>query len=730
MPTPVSRARQFLTPEAAHALDEAVNVARRRGHGQTTSLHAISALISLPLPFYVTLVPVLGTRPTRLAFNSKRLSFALVFHLTEFPFPFSDFTGSFNGDENCRRIGEVLVRNKGRNPLLVGICAYDTLANFSEVMEKRKENILPVELTGLTVTCIQSDITKFISENFDIGCVDLRFEEVGRSVEQNLGPGLVVNLGDLKVFVNSDDGNSSGNGSSDSVTYVVEKLTRLLQLHGRKVWFMGATASCEGYLKFVSRFPSIEKDWDLQLLPIISFRNSMAESYPRSSLMESFVPFGGFFSTSSELESSLSSSYPCMSRCHMCNEKCEQEVLAVSKGGFVASVADQYQSNLSSWLKMAELDTNKGLDGKTRDGVVLSVNTAGLQKKWDSICWLLNHTQSAGSNTHPSHFPTVAGFQLVEGKKEVAEKCSSNSTIAPPNESSRASPSFVTSVTTHLGLRISPVSTKNELKKPVNKNHTELPLELTGSLMMNIDVGNGSISDYLAESSSPSSSLDFGWQFDPGSFKMLLRALTEKVSWQDEALHVISETIARCRTRYERSQGTTLRQDIWFNFHGPDSCDKADVRAQNCLSHAIRTGRISLPILKRILRVQGQPMQMLIEQASADNMGQILNLSITKRKAISSTILVNKRMIISKNQNPGQHEISEVVKQTPRNLDLSLPAKENDEQGTDDGNSNNDSMSDNSKAWLQDFFDQVDRIVVFKPFDFDAFAERLFDRDQ
>ncbi|KAJ9160340.1 hypothetical protein P3X46_025751 [Hevea brasiliensis] len=486
MPTPVITARQFLTPEAAHALDEAVNVARRRGHGQTTSLHAISALISLPSsilrdacactrnsayssrlqfkalelclsvsldrvpvnqlsdeqPVSNSLMaaikrsqakqriqpenfhlyhqlsqqqssasmscikvelqnlilsilddPVVSRVFEEAGFRSSEIKLAVVRPLTNvfkflrfegppmflcnlcdnsdmgpgrrgFSFPFSDSTGSFNGDENCRRIGEVLVRNKGRNPLLVGICAYDTLANFSEVMEKRKENILPVESTGLTVTCIQSDITKFISENFDKGCVDFRFEEVGRSVEQNLGPGLVVNLGDLKVFVNSDDGNSSGNGSSDSVTYVVEKLTRLLQLNGRKVWFIGATASYEGYLKFVSRFPSIEKDWDLQLLPIISFRDSMAESYPRSSLMESFVPFGGFFSTSSELESSLSSSYPCMSRCHMCNEKCEQEVLAVSKGGFVASVADQYQSNLSSWLKMAELDTNKGLDGK------------------------------------------------------------------------------------------------------------------------------------------------------------------------------------------------------------------------------------------------------------------------------------------------------------------------------------------------------------------------------
>lgn len=84
--------------------------------------------------------------------------------------------------------------------------------------------------------------------------------------------------------------------------------------------------------------------------------------------MESFVPFGGFFSTPSELKSSLSScsSYPCISRCHICNERCEQEILAVSKGGFVASVADQYQSNLSPWLKMTELGTSKGFDGKVR----------------------------------------------------------------------------------------------------------------------------------------------------------------------------------------------------------------------------------------------------------------------------------------------------------------------------------------------------------------------------
>ncbi|KAJ9175895.1 hypothetical protein P3X46_014401 [Hevea brasiliensis] len=1020
MPTPVSTARECLTPEAAHALDEAVSVARRRGHGQTTSLHAVSALLALPSsilrdacararnsaysprlqfkafelclsvsldrvpasqlsddpPVSNSLMaaikrsqanqrrqpenfhlyhqisqqqsstsmscikvelqnlilsilddPVVSRVFGEAGFRGSEIKLAIVRPLTQvfkfsrfkgppmflcnlsdnpdmgsgrrgFSFPFPGFTGSFNGDENCRRIGEVLVRNKGRNPLLVGVCAYETLASFSEVIEKRKENILPVELSGITVTCIESDISMFISENFDKGYADLRFAEVGRFAEQNLGPGLVVNLGDLKAFVGGEGGNGNGNSLSDSVTYLVEKLTRLLQLHGRKVWFIGATASYEGYLKFVSRFPSIEKDWDLQLLPITSFRNSMVESYPKSSLMESFVPFGGFFSTPSELNSSLSSSNPCISRCHMCNERCEQEVLAVSKGGFIASVADQYQSNLSSWLKMTELGTNKGLDGKTRDdGVVLSAKIAGLQKKWDSICQRLNHTQSPGSNIHPSRFPTVVGFQLAEDKKEDVDKCSSNHKIASPNESrcmnvpidvqkisrkqlgvplsvvselntksaqskqwakpskedlesgglrspccfsnssmadgSQASPASVTSVTTDLGLRISPVSTSNEPKKSVNKNHRELPQELSGSLSPNVDVVNGSISEQLAQSS-PSSSLDFGGQFDPSSFKTLFGALREKVSWQDEAVHVISQTIAHCRIANKRCQGASLRRDIWFNFLGPDSCgkkkiaaalakiiygskenlisadlsapygrihthsqevhgydvifrgktvidyvagelcknplsvvflenvDKADVQAQNYLSRAIRTGKFSdshgrevginnaifvttstftddkvLPSRKdfstydeeRILRAKGWPMQMLIEQAPADNMGQILNLSIAKRKGMAATMLVNKRKLVGTNQNLEQHETSEVVKRahkiSARNLDLNLPAEENDELGTDDGNSDNDCMSGNSKAWLRDFFDQVDRIVVFKPFDFDALAERI-----
>lgn len=82
------------------------------------------------------------------------------------------------------------------------------------------------------------------------------------------------------------------------------------------------------------------------------------------SLMESFVPFGGFFSAPSDLKLPLSCSHRCLPRSHQCNEKCETEVYAVPKGGFTASVAGQHQASLPSWMQVAPLGPNKGSDMK------------------------------------------------------------------------------------------------------------------------------------------------------------------------------------------------------------------------------------------------------------------------------------------------------------------------------------------------------------------------------
>ncbi|KAJ4841224.1 hypothetical protein Tsubulata_035928 [Turnera subulata] len=802
MPTPVTAARQCLTPEAAHALDEAVGVARRRGHGQTTSLHAVSALLSLPSstlrdacararnsaysprlqfkaldlclgvsldrvptsqlgeeesppvsnslmaaikrsqanqrrqPEHIHLYlqqqhhhhhhlspssssstssstssssiscvkvelqnlilsilddPVVSRVFGEAGFRSSEIKMAIVRPLPQlfkyssrlrpppvflwnssseesnpdpgqgtcsgrrgFSFPFSGF-----GDvsENVhRRIGEVLVRSKGRNPLLVGLCAYDTLASFGDILEKGKESVLGLDqLSGLRMVCLEGDVKKFFSEVCDRGSVDTRFEELDQLVKQNLGPGLVVNFGDLKVFVDAsistssnshshsnssggsisiseNDSRSNGCGLNDAVNYVVEKLTRLLQLHGEKLWLIGAASSYETYSKFVTRFPSAEKDWDLQVMPITSLRNSMAEVYPRSSLMESFVPFGGFFSTTSDFIGPLSSSSQSMPRCHLCNEKCEQEVHAVLNGGLTSSVTDQYQSSLPSYLQMGELGANKGLDVKTGDGVVLNTKVAGVQKKWDSICQRLHHSRAPGS-IHPK-LPTIMGFRLVEDRKEDADHHSGNSTsplLANRNRSMNGnscvpvtvgllnispkqinlpfpvvsesktecvlskdlekrskgedvesdglrSSSFSNSSTcdgsqaspaTDLGLGLSSGSSSGELKKIASPAHSEFPQYLSCSFPVNFDL----VSDNPAQSSS-SSSPTFGGKLD---FKTLLRALKERVGWQDEAIHVICQTIACCRTRNETCQAFNQRGDIWLSFLGPDRWGKRKI---------------------------------------------------------------------------------------------------------------------------------------------------------
>ncbi|KAJ8769436.1 hypothetical protein K2173_002926 [Erythroxylum novogranatense] len=751
MPTSVATARQYLTTDAAHALDEAVNVARRRGHGQTTSLHAVSALLALPssslrdacvrarnsaysprlqfkalelcLSVSLDRVPsgqvsdeppvsnsfmaaikrsqanqrrqpenyhfyqqisqqqssssiscvkvelrnlilsilddplvsrVFGEagfrsseiklaiiRPLHQVFKSSRYKGRPLFlhNLSEnldsglgsggrgFNFPFQGFTDFTNGDENCKRIGEVMSRNKGKNPLLVGSCAYDALASFTKLLQKRKQNILPVQLCGLSLICIENDIAKFISGGSDKRCLDLRFREVGQLVEQNLGPGLVVKFGDLKAFIDHND---------ETVTYVVGELTTLLQLHDGKLWLIGAAGNNETYVKFVGIFPSVEKEWDLQLLPITSSGTSTAESFPKSSLMESFVPFGGFFSTPSEINGSLSNSCHCLPRCHVCNKKCEQEVLALSKGGFTASITDQYQSTLSTWLQMAELGRNKGLDLKTRDdGEVLSTIVSGLQKKWDNICQRLHHSQSSKIDIHPSHFPTIMGFQLVDDKDyakipssndmgvpAAGNRCScipsdlqkmnrkqdvapspvvfeakseslmskqgdkhlnddlepsglripcsfSNSGLA---DGSQASPKSTCPLAIELNLRISSLPIGNELiGKTGYQKEIDHEQDKSSCLAASIDIVNESVSGHLAQLSSSEC------HFELTNRKKLFRTLTDKVSWQEEAICIISEVVLKWRTKNEKWQGESLRRDLWFTFLGPDRCAKRKV---------------------------------------------------------------------------------------------------------------------------------------------------------
>ncbi|KAI8564230.1 hypothetical protein RHMOL_Rhmol03G0166100 [Rhododendron molle] len=716
MPTPVSTARQCLTQDAAQALDEAVAVACRRGHAQTTSLHAVSALLCLssssssPLRDACTrarngaysariqfkaLELCLGVSLDRLpssphrsdeppvelqnlvlsilddpivsrvfsesGFRSCDIKLAILRPVQHqllrysryrgppvflcnlngdsdpvprnFSFPFlgfSGFSGLSNGDENGKRIGEVLVRNKGRNPLLVGVCANNALRSFCEVVEKKKGGcVLPVEICGLNVIRIDSDVSRFVNGNCDEGSVKLRLGEISRMVEHCTEPGVVISYGDLKELIGDDD--DDGASGSAAASFVVGELTKLVyQYSERKVWLIGFAATYETYLKFLNRYPSVEKDWDLQLLPITSLRAAMGgDSYPRSSLMESFVPFGGFFSTPADLKSPLGVSYQCPPRCHLCNEKCEQDVSAITKGGFASSVAEQYQSSLPSWLQMTEVSTNRALDigdkgswvsqtifshlgfpqilglekSKAKDdGLALSAKVEGLQRKWNSICKRLHHAEKlTKGNIYQvgSQVKTVVGFRVNDEKKENADTQSSNETNGSSNASGSKKVASCMSIDTQNLPRsqsaitlpgvVSQALDLNSLAQTREKSLEPRDLELGGvrSPPMSLSCSDGhpsppsttSVTTDLGLGINAQSSLctcpAFEGPFDPRDFKMLYRQLIARIRWQEDAVSAISQAIARCKARNEPKRfGASVRGDIWFTFLGPDCFSK------------------------------------------------------------------------------------------------------------------------------------------------------------
>lgn len=72
--------------------------------------------------------------------------------------------------------------------------------------------------------------------------------------------------------------------------------------------------------------------------------------------MESFVPFGGFFSSSTDYSSRVlsNSPYQYLSQGNIG----ERETVPDPKTGFTTSVADQCQYSLPSWLQMTEQSSN------------------------------------------------------------------------------------------------------------------------------------------------------------------------------------------------------------------------------------------------------------------------------------------------------------------------------------------------------------------------------------
>ncbi|RID61415.1 hypothetical protein BRARA_E00567 [Brassica rapa] len=806
MPTAVNVAKQCLTAESSYALEEAVKVARRRGHSQTTSLHAVSALLSLPtsvlrdacarvrnsacsprlqfkaldlclsvsldriqpgqqqqqpgsddppvsnslmaaikrsqahqrrLPenfrMYQEMMssqnqssnslscvrvelrqlilsilddPVVSRVFGEAGFRSSELKLSIIRpfpHLLRYssrqqqPMFLCNVTGNYTepelnpvrwgynvpnrnlaGDSDHRRISAVFTRDKGRNPLLVGESAHSVLTGFLSSLENRTD--------GLSTVSLSTEISDQVNVKFDKTYTDARFRELEKVAEKGSGPGLVLSYGDLRVFIDGD-----GNGSAAS--YIVSRVAELLRRSGRRVWLIGAATSNDVYEKMMKKFPNVEKDWDLQLLTITTTTLRSCLPHHKSSLMGSFVPFGGFFSTPSDLKLPFSGF----------NKETTEPV---------SSISDQTQSTLPPWLQMT-----------TRTDL----------------------NQISGSK--------IPSMQTTEGLESV---CGTKSTI-----SASASTGSAKSITTDLNAKMCPVTTGFGLNNYLDDKDVAHPR---------------------------SSSRDLNVE----SFKIIYQRLTDRFSWQDEAARVISSALSQ-------PPRISTRRDVWLHLVGPDivgkrrmslvlaeimyqsehrfmpvdlgvtcddvmrqrgktmvdhifevlcrnpfcvvfleNIDKADEKLQMSLLKAIETGKfmdshgrevgignttfvmtsssvddsgtIATYSEEKLLRAKGRQVEVWIETVSR----------LSNVRTVSRLRSVKKRKMIGLRDTQDKNEILETGKQVNRTsngvLDLNLPAQETETEDSEE----------HSKLWLVNL-KKHDRLteVSFKPFDFEGLAERI-----
>lgn len=892
MPTPVSAARQCLTEEAARALDDAVAVARRRSHMQTTSLHVVSALLSLsptsPLreaclrALTATCSPRLQLRALELSvgvsldrlstskssadappppvnnslmaaikrsqanqrrhpdtwqlyqqlqspsqsanstirvemkhfilsilddpavsrvlgeagFRSSDIKlsvlhpspvskFPIYSHLfranspnsdpsrVRFSFPFAGFNSL---EENCRKIGEILVKRKGnkRNPLLIGNFANEALASFTKSVKTGETGLS--ELQGVSVICLEKE------------GLEVKFKELRGILGSSSGGGVLVSVGDFKGLIGD----------------VVGEMSELMEAYGERLWVVGAVMSYDMYMKILGEFPTLEKDWDLQLLPISS--SPASGGLPsKSSLIGSFVPLGGFFPSPSESSSQLS--YTTQSaHCGVCHEKYENEVSATLRGGSGASNSNDYSAK--------------------DDRTILDTKMAVLKKKCDDNCCRLHSTKPLSLDIPKTVSQFIGNPHLATISRQNSGDDSSSAGNAYPCLITSSPLDIQKAIVPKPTLSYPMISEVSEVTSIV-ENHQTSRSSITS---VTTDLGLGDVSAKPDGFGKNGSNCVFSPQMDVRDFKSMYRLLSEKVGRQDEAISTICQAISQCKVGLGRPRALSRRGDIWLNFIGHDrigkkrvaqalseiifglkgnvmavdlgsengvrcsssifrgqnannydgkfrgktgidrvvneliknphsvvlleNIDKADCLAQNNLLQAIKTGRFANShgreisfnnaifvttsdisrmrnesIYKkdfvrfseeRILEAKSWQMQILVRHVvDYTQKTNGMNVLIVGRKESSIT---NKRKLIDMNESiidkpKRAHQGSDFV------LDLNLPV----EEGADieDGISESDTESESSRAWLEEFFDQVDENVVFQPFDFDALSNEV-----
>ncbi|KAB1204190.1 Chaperone protein ClpB [Morella rubra] len=502
--------------------------------------------------------------------------------------------GQPRGDE-VKRVIDILLRTKKRNPVLVG---------ESEPEAVVKELLRRIENKELGEgPFMNSEVIRLEKEfSSDRAQIPAKVKELGDLVETRIanlsGGGLILDLGDLKWLVEQPVSlGVAGSGTTVQQQVVSEvgraavaemgKLLGSFREGSRgRLWLIG-TATCETYLRCQVYHPSMENDWDLQAVPIAA--RAASGMFPRlgtngilSSSVESLSPSKVFPTVTTAPPRRLSENLEPARRttcCAQCLQSYEQELAKLpkelEKSSEVKSEASRQQ--LPQWLQNAKAheDDAKIVDQtQTKDQELFAKQSQELLKKWKDTC----------SRIHPNfHQPNVFS-------ERISPIPLSMKGLYNPNLIGRQSFQPKLQLNRHLGgtllLNTDQVPTQlseKAVSTPGSPVRTDLSLGQTKVTEPSPDQSHnkGQIKDFLGRrSSEPHNNLHEMQSnkllntSDVDSFKQLLKGLMEKVWWQREAASAVATTVTHCKVGNGKRRGAGSKGDMWLLFLGPDRVGK------------------------------------------------------------------------------------------------------------------------------------------------------------
>ncbi|PPR86377.1 hypothetical protein GOBAR_AA34311 [Gossypium barbadense] len=464
----------------------------------------------------------------------------------------ADSQSGHQRNEDVQKVFDILTKRKKRNPVLVGEPAPESMVQ--EILRMIQGKEIDGIFKNVEVVHLWKDLA------LDKPQMVAKIKELGTQIGAKIGNldcgGIILDLGDLKWLVESNQPIGAQRRSllepgGAAAVAEMAKLQRFGEGNGR-LWLIG-TATCETYLRCQVYYPSMENDWDLQAVPIAS---KMLSRFGSNGILngsvESLSSMNGFVTKAARPRQLLENFDPTRKQgcCPQCMQDYEQEVAKLlAAKEFEKPLSDanseSTQPALPQWLQNARVHDDQ------------AQKIQELQKKWNDTCLHLHPKFHQSSLISDQFAPMALSMtSLVPFQPKLTlNRCSGETLQRIPNlvASQPGSP-----VRTDLVLG-RPKITETELER----THKECVRDFLGCLPSEPwsklqDLKSNKLLNAL----------------DADSFKKLLKGLTEKVWWQQDAASAVAAAVTRCKLDNGKRRGAGSKGDVWLLFAGPDRVGK------------------------------------------------------------------------------------------------------------------------------------------------------------